>query len=115
MSPADAEKLADAIEGWMQNGYVYTTALTPDYLDAPIPYAEPGRPMRSFSELAAVDVAKEFFFDENGLPNPYYWRFVRRLLDLQLLAAERERRQRRRHGRGRASTRTPSSSTSTTT
>jgi hypothetical protein len=76
VAPSDAEKLADAIEGWMQNGYVYASALTPDYPDAPIPYAEPGRPMRAFSELAAVDVAKDFFFDENGLPNAYYWRFV---------------------------------------
>jgi len=76
MAPADAEKLADAIEGWMQNGYVYASSLTPDYPDAAIPYAEPGRPMRSFSELAAIDVAKDFFFDENGLPNAYYWRFV---------------------------------------
>ena len=76
MAPADAEKLADAIEGWMQNGYVYATALTTDYQDADIPYAEPERPMRSFAELAAIDVAKEAFFDENGLPNENYWRFV---------------------------------------
>jgi hypothetical protein len=76
VAPADAEKLADAIEGWMQNGYVYSTSITPDYQDAAIPYAEPGRPLRAFSELAAVDVAKEFFFDENGLPNGNYWRFV---------------------------------------
>jgi hypothetical protein len=76
LAPDAAEKLADAIEGWMQNGYVYSSALTPDYPESAIPYAEPGRPMRAFSELAAVDVAKDFFFDENGLPNSYYWRFV---------------------------------------
>jgi general secretion pathway protein K len=76
VAPADAEKLADSIEGWMQNGYVYSTSITPDYQDAAIPYAEPGRPLRAFSELAAVDVAKEFFFDGNGLPNGNYWRFV---------------------------------------
>jgi hypothetical protein len=76
MAPADAEKLADAIEGWMQNGYVYTTAITPDYPDAEIPYAEPGRPMRSFSELASIYYAKDVFFDENGLPNALFWRFV---------------------------------------
>ena len=76
LAPADAEKLADAIEGWMQNGYVYASALTPDYPNAALPYTEPGRPMRSFTELAAVDVAREFFFDENGLPNANYWRFV---------------------------------------
>jgi hypothetical protein len=76
LAPDAAEKLADAIEGWMQSGYVYSSSLTPDYPDATIPYAEPARPLRAFSELAAVDVAKEFFFDENGLPNAYYWRFV---------------------------------------
>jgi general secretion pathway protein K len=61
--------------GWMQSGYVYATAVTPDYTDASIPYAEPARPMRSFSELAAIDYAKEVFFDENGLPNANFWRF----------------------------------------
>ncbi len=76
LAPDAAEKLADAIEGWMQNGYIYSSALTPDYPEATIPYAEPGRPLRTFSELAAVDVAKDFFFDEDGLPNNYYWRFV---------------------------------------
>jgi general secretion pathway protein K len=76
MAPADAERLTDALLGWMQTGYVYSSALTPDYQEADIPYAEPGRPMRTFGELAAIDDAKEFFFDENGLPNGNYWRFV---------------------------------------
>jgi Type II secretion system (T2SS), protein K len=76
MAPADAEKLADAISGWMKQGYVYSSALTPDYQDAEIPYAEPGRPLRSFSELSAVAYAREVFFDENGLPSANYWRFV---------------------------------------
>ncbi len=76
LAPVDAEKLADSILGWMQNGYVYATALNTDYGDAKIPYAEPGRPMRSFSELAAIDGAREFFFDENGQPNASFWRFV---------------------------------------
>jgi hypothetical protein len=76
MSPSDAEKLADALEGWMQTGHVYTSAITPDYQDATIPYAEPARPMRSFSELASVTYAREVFFDENGLPNELFWRFV---------------------------------------
>jgi hypothetical protein len=76
MAPDAAERLADSLAGWMQNGYVYSTAITPDYENADIPYAEPGRPLRSFSELAAVDTAKDVFFDENGLPNASYWRFV---------------------------------------
>jgi general secretion pathway protein K len=76
MAPADSEKLADAVEGWMTNGYVYSTTVTPDYSDASVPYAEPGRPMRAFGELAAVVDARDVFFDENGLPNALYWRFV---------------------------------------
>ena len=76
MSPADAGRLADVLLGWMQTGYVYTSAVAPDYANAQIPYAEPGRPMRSFGELAAIDYAKEVFFDENGLPNANYWRLV---------------------------------------
>jgi len=76
MSTADAAKLADVLLGWMQTGYVYSTAVTPDYTDAAIPYTEPGRPMRSFGELAAIDYAKDVFFDENGLPTSYYARLV---------------------------------------
>ncbi|HEY1794009.1 MAG TPA: hypothetical protein VGG34_13930 [Opitutaceae bacterium] len=76
MAPGDAEKLADAIEGWMQAGYNYSTAITPDYDNAAIPFAEPERPMRSFSELASIYYARDVFFDQNGQPNANYWRFV---------------------------------------
>ncbi|HZZ18648.1 MAG TPA: hypothetical protein VFE25_04730 [Opitutaceae bacterium] len=76
MPTADAAKLADAINGWMKQGYVYSSALTPDYQDATPAYAEPGRPMRAFSELSAIAYAKDIFFDENGLPTANYWRFV---------------------------------------
>jgi len=76
MPQADAERLADSMLGWMRNGYVYSTPVTPSYEQSPIPFDAPGRPLRSFSELAAVDNAKDFFFDENGRPNAYYWRFV---------------------------------------
>ncbi|HMD60442.1 MAG TPA: hypothetical protein VKG78_03375 [Opitutaceae bacterium] len=76
MSPSDAGKLADVLFGWMQKGYVYATAVTPDYSDAAVPYAEPSRPLRSFSELAAITYAREVFFDEHGLPNANYWRLV---------------------------------------
>ncbi|HXQ81225.1 MAG TPA: hypothetical protein VN775_07940 [Opitutaceae bacterium] len=76
MSPADAGKLADALLGWMQKGYVYATAITTDYATAAVPYAEPQRALRSFSELAAIDDAKDVLFDENGIPNGSYWRLV---------------------------------------
>jgi len=76
MQPSDAEKLADVIEGWMLSSYVYSTTVAPDYGSATIPYAEPQRPLRSYTELAAIAYAKDVFFDENGLPNGYFWRFV---------------------------------------
>jgi len=75
MPPVDAEHLADTLLGWMQGGYVGTTG-SPDYEQSSTPYDAPGRPLRSFRELAAIDGAKEFFFDEDGQPNAYYWRFV---------------------------------------
>jgi len=77
MAPSDAKNLADALLGWMQNGYVYSTPLNPDYEQASVPYDAPGRPLRSFRELAAIDVAKDVFFDpETKQPNANYWRFV---------------------------------------
>ena len=76
IAPTDSEALADAILGWMKNGYIYTTALTTDYEQASIPYDSPGRALRSFSELAAIDVVKTAFFDDAGRPNDKWWRFV---------------------------------------
>jgi general secretion pathway protein K len=75
--PSDqAAGLADALLGWMKNGYVYTTPLTVDYEQDPVPYDAPGRALRDYSELAAVDLARTLFFDEAGIPNANYWRFV---------------------------------------
>ena len=55
MSASDAERLTDALLNWMKKDYVGT--VTPDYDQATIPYAVPARSLRSFSELAAIDVA----------------------------------------------------------
>jgi hypothetical protein len=72
----DADVLADALMGWMQRNHVYASALVPAYEQSAIPYDEPQRPMRSFSELAAIDKVREFFYDENGRPNDNWRRFV---------------------------------------
>lgn len=75
---ADAERLADALLGWMQPDYVPKTAGAPeadDYDRGAVPYQPPGRPLRSFSELAAIGMAKEFFYDESGRPNANWRRF----------------------------------------
>lgn len=72
----DADALADALMGWMQHEHVYSTSITPDYDQSATPYDPPGRPLRSYSELAAIDKVRDFFYDANGRPNDYYLRFV---------------------------------------
>lgn len=72
----EADTLADAMMGWMQRGHVYTTAITPDYEESAIPYDPPGRPLRSYSELAAIDQVRDFFYDSDGQPNDNWRRFV---------------------------------------
>lgn len=72
----DADTLADALMGWMQHEHVYSSSLTPDYDQSAIPYDPPGRPLRSYSELAAIDKVRDFFYDANGRPNDYYLRFA---------------------------------------
>jgi general secretion pathway protein K len=72
----DAEMIADVLLGWMKQGHVYTTPLQPNYDTGAIPYEAPGRPIRSYHELAAIDRAREFFYDAEGRPNDNWRRFV---------------------------------------
>jgi general secretion pathway protein K len=79
LSQADAERLADALQGWMKKDYVPATAGAPeaaDYEREEIPYDPPGRPLRSFTELATIGVARDIFYDETGQPNDLWRRFV---------------------------------------
>ncbi|MGH7944520.1 MAG: hypothetical protein ACREF9_05875, partial [Opitutaceae bacterium] len=73
---ADAEALADAMLGWMKRNHVYTSSVQPNYEGGPIPYLPPGRSMRSFHELAAIEKVREAFYDSDGRPNDYWRRFV---------------------------------------
>lgn len=76
---ADAERLTDALLGWAQKDYVAMTASAPradDYERAPLPFGAPGRSLRTFSELASIDVVKEMFFGEDGRPNELWHQFV---------------------------------------
>jgi len=73
---ADAERLTDALLGWMHADHVATSGLAPDYDRAELPYNPPGRPLRSFSELAAIDYVRDMFFDEQGRPNDRWRRFT---------------------------------------
>ena len=75
LNQADAQHLADVLLSWMQQTYVPTTGIQPDYEQSATPYDPPLRPIRSYSELAAIDYAKEVLFDKDGLPNALWWRF----------------------------------------
>lgn len=72
----DAETLADAMLGWMHRNHVYTSGLPLNYDSGSIPYETPGRSLRSFEELAAIEKVREVFYDRDGRPNDYYRRFV---------------------------------------
>jgi hypothetical protein len=76
MTQPDAQRLTDALLGWMKPNYAPTGTFTPDYDQAAIPYAPPGRSLRSFDELASIDVARDVFYGEDGLPNDLWRQFV---------------------------------------
>lgn len=76
MPENDAESLADAMMGWMDKSHIYSTSVLPDYETNEIPYEEPGRPIRSYSELLAIAKVREMFYDKAGRPNEYWRRFV---------------------------------------
>lgn len=76
LSPADAEAAADALMGWMKHSHTYTTAITPDYDRGSIPFEAPGRSLRSYQELAAIEKIRTVFYTEDGRPNELWHRFV---------------------------------------
>jgi general secretion pathway protein K len=76
LSQVDAERLADALLVWMRPDYVPASGTLPDYDQGAIPYDSPGRSLRSYSELAAIDVARDVFYDQSGRPNDLWRRFA---------------------------------------
>lgn len=76
ISKADAERLVDALLGWMKADHVNATALSPDYERGPLPYRPPHRSLRSYQELAAIEHARDLFYDDKGRPNELWRRFV---------------------------------------
>lgn len=79
----DADKLTDVLLAWMKKDHVSTQRA--DYDQSSLPYSAPLRSMRSYSELAAIDFAREVFYDRDGRPNELWQRFVNTisLLDFQ--------------------------------
>jgi hypothetical protein len=76
ITKTEAESLTDALLGWMKREHIYTSSVQPHYDTGPIPYETPGRPMKSFHELAAIEKAREIFYDEDGRPNDLWKRFA---------------------------------------
>jgi general secretion pathway protein K len=79
LSQSEAEIVADAILGWMKKDYVASSASAPDkddYEREEIPFDPPGRPLRSFDELATIAVARDVFYDDTGMPNELWHRFA---------------------------------------
>ncbi len=72
---SEAERLTDALFSWMRKDYVPASSWSADYDRGAIPYEAPLRSLRSYSELAAIDVARELFYDEEGRPNELWHRF----------------------------------------
>lgn len=74
-----ADQLTDALMGWMKKDHVPSSANAPrveDYEAAPLPFDPPLRPLRSFSELSAIEGVRQAFFDEAGRPNDLYRQFT---------------------------------------
>jgi len=75
-----ADQLTDALMGWMKKDYVGTSTNAPqisDYEASALPFDPPLRPLRSFSELAAIQGAvRQAFFDDAGNPTDLYRRFT---------------------------------------
>jgi general secretion pathway protein K len=75
----DAERLADALLVWIQQGYEPASSFTAratDYERAVLPHDPPGRSLHSFSELASIQYVRDLLYDENGHPNDLWRSFV---------------------------------------
>jgi hypothetical protein len=76
LTQTNAERLSDVLLEWMKKDHVSTSLHTSEYDRGALPYAPPLRSLRSFSELAAIDYAREIFYDKDGRPNERYQQFV---------------------------------------
>ncbi|MCS6298961.1 MAG: general secretion pathway protein GspK [Opitutus sp.] len=76
----DAERLTDSLLGWIKKDHTATAIGAPtltDYENTALPFVPPGRSLRSFAELAAIEGVRQVFFDEvTGFPTEMYQRFT---------------------------------------
>jgi hypothetical protein len=76
LSQTDAQHLVDVLLQWMHpNAPPPQVAGPSDYDQDPFPYGPPERPMRTYDELAAIDFAKDIFYDQYGRRTDLWWRF----------------------------------------
>jgi len=77
LSQDDSQTMVDELMTWMRlnPNYVPTLAGVPDYEQDSNPYAAPLRPIRSYSELGAIDFVRDKLYTD-GQPNDLWWRFV---------------------------------------
>ena len=79
LKQSDAERLADALLVWMQQGYEPVdsfSARATDYERAALPHDPPARSLHSFAELASIQFARDLFYDDQGRPNDLWRRFA---------------------------------------
>jgi general secretion pathway protein K len=79
LKQSDAERLADALLVWMQQGYEPVdsfSARSTDYERAALPHDPPARSLHSFAELASIQFVRDLFYDDQGRPNDLWRRFA---------------------------------------
>ena len=79
LKQSDAERMADALLVWMQQGYEPVdsfSARATDYERATLPHDPPARSLHSFAELASIQFARDLFYDDQGRPNDLWRRFA---------------------------------------
>lgn len=81
LGPNDATRVTDALMAWMRHGYNATSADTDAgaYQRNDPPAQPPYRPLRSFDELASINVARDYFYDANGQPTQLWRDFAGRV------------------------------------
>jgi general secretion pathway protein K len=72
LTTQEAARVADALLTWTRNGHVSAETATSAvvYGQGDPPAQPPLRSLRSFDELAAIAVARDYFFEEDGKPKP---------------------------------------------
>lgn len=75
----EAERLANALHAWMRRAEEGAPVNfdVPDYSRAEPAYAAAQRPLRSWRELAAVELDRHVFFDADGRPTEVFHNFTR--------------------------------------